>query len=114
MILVSFCSCICLVHHTPTNHALNPNSLTSGAFLLTFGKLADMFGRKILFIIGMGGFTISLLIAGFATGCRCSRWLENGIRPCSVYCGLVPARGVSVLAVRCYKSSHASLGLARS
>ncbi|KAJ5533236.1 hypothetical protein N7494_009788 [Penicillium frequentans] len=42
-------------------------SLSSGAFLLTFGKLADMFGRKVLFIIGMGGFTISLLIAGFAT-----------------------------------------------
>ncbi|KAK9855415.1 hypothetical protein MYU51_002937 [Penicillium brevicompactum] len=42
-------------------------SLTSGAFLLTFGKLADMFGRKVLFIIGMAGFSISLLIAGFAT-----------------------------------------------
>lgn len=55
------------IYYTPTNHALNHNSLTSGAFLLTFGKLADMFGRKVLFIIGMGGFTISLLIAGFAT-----------------------------------------------
>ncbi|KAJ5286751.1 hypothetical protein N7478_002437 [Penicillium angulare] len=42
-------------------------SLSSGAFLLTFGKLADMFGRKVLFIIGMAGFSISLLIAGFAT-----------------------------------------------
>ncbi|KAJ5653630.1 hypothetical protein N7490_000633 [Penicillium lividum] len=42
-------------------------SLSSGAFLLTFGKLADMFGRKALFIIGMAGFTLSLLIAGFAT-----------------------------------------------
>ncbi|KAJ6051281.1 hypothetical protein N7499_010645 [Penicillium canescens] len=42
-------------------------SLSSGAFLLSFGKLADMFGRKTLFIIGMAGFTLSLLIAGFAT-----------------------------------------------
>ncbi|KAJ5627509.1 hypothetical protein N7528_004936 [Penicillium herquei] len=42
-------------------------SLSSGAFLLSFGKLADMFGRKVLFIIGMAGFTFSLLIAGFAT-----------------------------------------------
>lgn len=42
-------------------------SLSSGAFLLTFGKLADMFGRKSLFIVGMAGFTIALLIAGFAT-----------------------------------------------
>lgn len=43
------------------------NSLASGAFLLTFGKLADMFGRKSLFIIGMAGFTLALLVAGFAT-----------------------------------------------
>ncbi|KAJ5183963.1 hypothetical protein N7492_001579 [Penicillium capsulatum] len=43
------------------------SSLSSGAFLLTFGKLADMFGRKSLFILGMAGFTIALLIAGFAT-----------------------------------------------
>ncbi|KAJ5102758.1 hypothetical protein N7532_003287 [Penicillium argentinense] len=42
-------------------------SLSSGAFLLTFGKLADMFGRKSLFILGMAGFTLSLLVAGFAT-----------------------------------------------
>lgn len=42
-------------------------SLSSGAFLLTFGKLADMFGRKSLFILGMAGFTIALLVAGFAT-----------------------------------------------
>lgn len=48
-----------------TDHALY-SSLTSGAFLLTFGKLADMFGRKVLFIIGMAGYTFSLLIAGFA------------------------------------------------
>ncbi|KAJ5214867.1 hypothetical protein N7468_010546 [Penicillium chermesinum] len=43
------------------------SSLSSGAFLLTFGKVADTFGRKILFIIGMGGFSLALLIAGFAT-----------------------------------------------
>ncbi|KAJ5605710.1 hypothetical protein N7510_008491 [Penicillium lagena] len=42
-------------------------SLSSGAFLLTFGKLADMFGRKSLFIFGMAGFTIALLVAGFAS-----------------------------------------------
>lgn len=41
-------------------------SLTSGAFLLTFGKLADMFGRKRLFITAMAGFTLAVLIAGFA------------------------------------------------
>ncbi|KAJ9268930.1 hypothetical protein DTO212C5_4936 [Paecilomyces variotii] len=42
------------------------SALSSGAFLLTFGKLADMFGRKSMFTAGMAGFTLSLLIAGFA------------------------------------------------
>ncbi|KAI9926682.1 hypothetical protein AWENTII_011301 [Aspergillus wentii] len=42
-------------------------ALTSGAFILTFGKLADMFGRKKLFIGAMSGFTCAALIAGFAS-----------------------------------------------
>lgn len=42
-------------------------SLSSGAFLLTFGKLADLFGRKKMFVAGMAGFTLALVIAGFAT-----------------------------------------------
>jgi MFS family permease len=51
----------------PISNCFSFYSLSSGAFLLTFGKLADMFGRKALFIIGMAGFTLSLLVAGFAT-----------------------------------------------
>ncbi|KAL1964504.1 hypothetical protein VTN77DRAFT_6930 [Rasamsonia byssochlamydoides] len=42
-------------------------ALSSGAFLLTFGKLADLFGRKKMFVAGMAGFTIALVVAGFAT-----------------------------------------------
>lgn len=45
---------------------ITTNRLSSGAFLLTFGKLADMFGRKKLFVAGMAGFTIAMLISGFA------------------------------------------------
>ncbi|EED17304.1 MFS multidrug transporter, putative [Talaromyces stipitatus ATCC 10500] len=41
-------------------------SLTSGAFLLAFGKVADMFGRRIMFMASMAGFTVALVIAGFA------------------------------------------------
>lgn len=48
-----------------TDH--NGNRLSSSSFLLAFGKLADMFGRKKLFIAGMAGFTIAMLFAGFAT-----------------------------------------------
>ena len=41
--------------------------MTAGAFLLFFGRLADMFGRKMLFVNSMGLFAICSLITGFAT-----------------------------------------------
>ncbi|GAM43152.1 hypothetical protein TCE0_047r17728 [Talaromyces pinophilus] len=41
-------------------------SLSSGAFLLPFGKVADMFGRRTMFIASMIGYTLSLLVIGFA------------------------------------------------
>lgn len=43
------------------------DSLTSGAFLLFFAKVADTFGRRSLLIFSMAAFSISSLIAGFAT-----------------------------------------------
>ncbi|EFW17306.1 hypothetical protein D8B26_000044 [Coccidioides posadasii str. Silveira] len=41
-------------------------SLSSGAFLLSFGKLADLFGRKAMFVTSMLAFTVAVLAAGFA------------------------------------------------
>ncbi|KUJ11411.1 MFS general substrate transporter [Mollisia scopiformis] len=43
------------------------SALTSGAFLLFFAKVADTFGRRSLLIFSMAAFSISSLIAGFAT-----------------------------------------------
>ncbi|KAB8239664.1 uncharacterized protein BDW43DRAFT_9826 [Aspergillus alliaceus] len=40
-------------------------SLTSGAFLLPFEKLSDLFGRKVLYISAMTGFTLTLVTIGF-------------------------------------------------
>ncbi|KAF5860792.1 hypothetical protein ETB97_001074 [Aspergillus alliaceus] len=40
-------------------------SLTSGAFLLPFEKLSDLFGRKVLYISAMTGFTLTLVTTGF-------------------------------------------------
>ncbi|KAE8163038.1 major facilitator superfamily domain-containing protein [Aspergillus tamarii] len=42
-------------------------SLTSGAFLLVFGRIADDYGRKKLFLFGMVGFTLAVLAASFAS-----------------------------------------------
>ncbi|KAI9744291.1 MAG: hypothetical protein M1818_002443 [Claussenomyces sp. TS43310] len=41
-------------------------SLSAGTFLLFFGKLADMFGRKPMFVASMGLFSVILVIIGFS------------------------------------------------
>src|SRR6266478_4047540 len=41
-------------------------ALTLAAFLLTSGSLADMFGRRLLYLIGLGVFTCASALCGFA------------------------------------------------
>src|SRR5271155_2338926 len=41
-------------------------ALTLAAFLLTAGSLADMYGRRVLYLIGLGGFTGASGPCGFA------------------------------------------------
>ena len=42
-------------------------ALTLAAFLLTAGSLADMFGRRLLYLIGLAVFTAASVLCGFAT-----------------------------------------------
>lgn len=42
-------------------------TLAAGTFLLFFGRVADLFGRRFLFLLSLGFFSICLLVAGFAT-----------------------------------------------
>lgn len=42
------------------------SSLSSGAFLLFFGKVADLFGRKSMFVVSLFLFAVFCLAAGFA------------------------------------------------
>ena len=41
-------------------------ALTLAAFLLTAGSLADMYGRRLLYLIGLGVFTVASLLCGAA------------------------------------------------
>lgn len=55
--------------HIPTNAQTWPASvfsLVTGAFLLPFGRLADMFGGYIVFCTGLAWFLIWTIIAGFS------------------------------------------------
>lgn len=47
-------------------------ALTLGSLLLTAGSLADLFGRRLLFTIGLAAFTVGSLFCGLATT---SEWL---------------------------------------
>jgi EmrB/QacA subfamily drug resistance transporter len=47
---------------------LNAYALTFGVLLLTGGKLADMYGRRAIFVTGLVIFTLSSLACGLATG----------------------------------------------
>ena len=46
---------------------VNGYALTFAVLILTGGKLADMFGRRLIFIIGLGIFTLASLACGLAT-----------------------------------------------
>src|SRR3954464_6951094 len=43
-------------------------ALTFGALMLTGGKLADLLGRRLIFVVGLAIFTASSLACGLATG----------------------------------------------
>lgn len=41
-------------------------SLVAGAFQLALGQLADLLGRKVMFVVGMGSFSVFVLLLAFA------------------------------------------------
>jgi EmrB/QacA subfamily drug resistance transporter len=47
---------------------VNGYALTFAVLMLTGGKLADMFGRRLIFVVGLSIFTASSLACGLATG----------------------------------------------
>ncbi|KAK3115505.1 hypothetical protein LTR53_005081 [Teratosphaeriaceae sp. CCFEE 6253] len=69
------------------------SSLSSGAFLLFFGKLADLFGRKSLFVGSLFLFSVFALVAGFAkTGISLD--ILNGVLGLMSASGVPPALGL--------------------
>lgn len=54
-------------------------TLAAGTFLLFFGRVADLFGRRRLFLLSLGFFSVCLLIIGFA----------NSPIYMNVFCGLL-------------------------
>src|SRR5205085_5234738 len=56
------------IDRTELEWVVNAYALTFGVLLLTGGKLADLLGRRLIFIIGLVVFTASSLACGLANG----------------------------------------------
>lgn len=53
---------------TDLQWVIDAYALTLAAFILTFGSLADRFGRKAVFVAGIGVFTFASVLCGAANG----------------------------------------------
>ncbi|WP_175720319.1 MFS transporter [Burkholderia anthina] len=58
------------------NWITNAFMLAFGSFLMAAGALADQFGRKRVFAIGVGGFTLMSVALAFAPSMRAVDWLR--------------------------------------
>lgn len=69
------------------------STLTAGAFQLTVGQLADMLGRKVMYLAGMGSFAVFVLLLGFATN---PFWMDIVLGVLGISCAMVvpPAGGI--------------------
>lgn len=72
--------CCLLYRNASCNQTLTSNiRLAAGSFLLFFGRVADLFGRRLILLFGMTCYSAFLLTAGFASN---PIFLD-------VFCGLV-------------------------
>lgn len=68
-------------------------TLTSGAFQLAVGQLADLLGRKLVFLVGTGSFAVFVLLLGFAQN---PYWMDIVLGVIGICCAMVvpPAGGI--------------------
>lgn len=69
------------------------STLTAGAFQLAVGQLADMLGRKPVYLAGMGSFAVFVLLLGFAKN---PFWMDIVLGILGISCAMVvpPAGGI--------------------
>ena len=77
----------------PETHNANDDSLTSGSFLLSFGKVADLFGRRSMFIISLFLFAVVALATGFSRN-GITLDVLNGIMGLLSASAVPPAQGI--------------------
>lgn len=68
-------------------------TLAAGAFQLAVGQMADLLGRKLMYLAGMGSFAVFVLILGFAQN---PFWMDVLLGVLGISCAMVvpPAGGI--------------------
>lgn len=68
-------------------------TLAAGAFQLAVGQMADLLGRKLVYLAGMGSFAVFVLLVGFATN---PFWMDVVLGVLGISCAMVvpPAGGI--------------------
>lgn len=68
-------------------------TLAAGAFQLAVGQMADMLGRKLMYLAGMGSFAVFVLLVGFANN---PFWMDVVLGVLGISCAMVvpPAGGI--------------------
>lgn len=68
-------------------------TLAAGAFQLAVGQMADMLGRKLMYLAGMGSFAVLVLLVGFAQN---PFWMDVVLGVLGISCAMVvpPAGGI--------------------
>lgn len=69
------------------------STLTAGAFQLAVGQLSDLLGRKLVYLVGMGSFSVFCLLLGFAKN---PFWMDIVLGVLGISCAMVvpPAGGI--------------------
>lgn len=68
-------------------------TLAAGAFQLAVGQMADLLGRKLMYLVGMGSFAVFVLLVGFSKN---PFWMDVVLGVLGISCAMVvpPAGGI--------------------
>ena len=82
-------------------------SVTSTALMLTMGRLGDLVGRRNVYLVALGAFTVASLVAGVAS----SAWLLIGLEACQAIGTAAIWANTAAVVLELVPEEHANHGL---
>ncbi|MFF1401435.1 MFS transporter [Streptomyces sp. NPDC058287] len=92
---------------TAANWILLSFMLTNTVLMVTFGRLADMFGRRTMYLLGLATYTATSLLLGFSPGA----WFLVGLRVIQAAGGAMLLTNSAALLADAFPSRHLGRGM---